>query len=66
MTTIINAVCALIPDGLEQWLAHGGNVVVVLAALAVLAARAVLAPPRPAPQSAAPADGWVPADEVQP
>lgn len=35
-TTILGALCALIPDGIERWLAGGGNVAVILMALAVL------------------------------
>lgn len=49
MSTIVNALCALIPDGLEQWLAGGGSVAVILALLAVLAL-APLLPPHHQPQ----------------
>lgn len=37
METAVRAVCALIPDGLEAWLGHGGNVTVILAMLGALA-----------------------------
>lgn len=33
MSTIVNALCALIPDGIERWLAGGGNITVILMAL---------------------------------
>lgn len=33
MNTILNAVCALIPDPLEAWLAGGGNMTVLMAGL---------------------------------
>lgn len=36
METLASGVCALIPDGLEAWLGRGGNVTVILAALAAL------------------------------
>lgn len=67
MSTIINAICALIPDGVEQWIAHGGNVVVILAALAVLAVRELVRRPAAAPRGdAAPVQGWTPNDEARP
>lgn len=66
MSTIINAVCALIPDGLEQWLAHGGNVVLILAALAVLTVRELVRRPAPAPAAQAPVNGWTPDTEARP
>lgn len=39
MSTILDALCALIPDGLEQWLAGGGNIAVILLALTALLLR---------------------------
>ena len=36
MSTIIDAVCAVIPDPLEAWLAGGGNMTVIVAGLIVL------------------------------
>ncbi|MGX0886430.1 hypothetical protein ACUW97_000814 [Kocuria rhizophila] len=36
MSTIINALCAIIPDPLEAWLAGGGNMTVLLGGLLLL------------------------------
>ena len=33
MNTILNVICALIPDPLEAWLAGGGNMTVLMAGL---------------------------------
>lgn len=50
METAVRAVCALIPDGLEAWLGHGGNVTVILAMLGALALAEVLRGARRAPR----------------
>ena len=47
MNTITTAVCAMIPDALEQWLAAGGNSLILLAALAGVVAWPLAAPARP-------------------
>lgn len=47
MNTITNAVCAIIPDALEQWLAAGGNSLILLAALAGVVAWPLTGPARP-------------------
>lgn len=36
MSTILNALCALIPDPLEEWLAGGGNMTVIVVGLIAL------------------------------
>lgn len=47
MNAITSAVCAMIPDALEQWLAAGGNSLILLAALAGAAVWPLAAPARP-------------------
>ena len=47
MNAITSAVCAIIPDALEQWLAAGGNSLILLAALAGAAVWPLAAPARP-------------------
>lgn len=36
MSTIVNALCAIIPDPLEAWLAGGGNMTVLFGGLLLL------------------------------
>lgn len=56
MTTILDALCALIPDGTEQWLAGGGNITVILMALIGMGLVLLLHPrPHRRPREAAPA-----------
>lgn len=55
METLVNGVCALIPDDLEAWLGRGGNVTVILAMLAALVLVEGLRAARRAPR-----EGWIP------
>lgn len=56
METLINGVCALIPDGLETWLGQGGNVTVIVGILAAYAFASMLRPPAGVPRGGRPAD----------